>query len=94
MGEILDIKAVIPEGIKASAAAEAAGTAKAKARVKIAGGGEIYDDYTGSYDITPMVTSQTMQTKNKHMTDDVLIRVIPTREAPNEAGGVTFVIGG
>lgn len=53
-----------------------------------------YEDYQGSYDVTPMVTSQRLETADKHMLDDVLIRTIPTRETENEAGGTTFVIGG
>ena len=53
-----------------------------------------YEDYQGSYDVTPMITSQRLETADKHMLDDVLIRTIPTRETENEAGGTTFVIGG
>lgn len=53
-----------------------------------------YADYTGSYDVTPMITSQRLETADKHMLDDVLIRTIPTRETTNEAGGTTFTIGG
>lgn len=53
-----------------------------------------YADYLGSYDVTPMITSQRLETADKHMLDDVLIRTIPTRETENEAGGTTFIIGG
>ena len=53
-----------------------------------------YEDYQGSYDVTPMVTSQRLETADKHMLDDVLIRTIPTKEIDNDAGGTTFVIGG
>ena len=53
-----------------------------------------YADYTGSYDVTPMSTSQRLETADKHMLDDVLIRTIPTQETTNEAGGTTFTIGG
>ena len=53
-----------------------------------------YADYLGSYDVTPMITSQRLETADKHMLDDVLIRTIPTRETENEAGGTTVVIGG
>ena len=53
-----------------------------------------YEDYQGSYDVTPMVTSQRLETADKHMLDDVLIRTIPTKEIDNNAGGTTFVIGG
>lgn len=47
----------------------------------------------GAYDITPLVTSQLFNTKDKIMDDDVKVEVIPTREEPNKAGGVTFIIG-
>jgi hypothetical protein len=50
--------------------------------------------YNGSYDITPLITAQTMAVKEKTMRDDVLIRMIPTREVLNAAGGVSFIIGG
>lgn len=53
-----------------------------------------YADYLGSYDVTPMITSQRLETADKHMLNDVLIHTIPTREIDNEAGGTTFVIGG
>ena len=53
-----------------------------------------YADYMGSYDVTPMITSQWLETADKHMLDDVLIRTIPTRETENAAGGTTFIIGG
>lgn len=53
-----------------------------------------YEDYTGSYDITPLITAQRLPTANKHMTSDVLVRMIPTSEVQNSAGGVTFTIGG
>ena len=52
-----------------------------------------YADYLGSYDVTPMITSQRLETADKHMRNDVLIRAIPTRETDNEAGGTTFIIG-
>lgn len=53
-----------------------------------------YADYQGSYDVTPMITSQRLETADKHMLNDVLIRTIPTKEIDNDAGGTTFVIGG
>ena len=57
-------------------------------------GSTAYEDYTGSYDVTPLITAQRLPTADKHMTDDVLIRMIPTSEVQNSAGGVTFTIGG
>lgn len=52
-----------------------------------------YTDYTGEYEVTPKVESQTMPTKDKHMTDDVKINAIPYFEVSNNAGGVTIYIG-
>ena len=53
-----------------------------------------YADYTGPYEVTPMITSQRLETADKHMNDDVNIFTIPTREESNPSGGVTFIIGG
>lgn len=36
----------------------------------------------------------TLPTRSKTMRDDVRIDMIPTREIPNAAGGVTFIVGG
>lgn len=51
------------------------------------------DYYDGEYDITPMVTTQVLSTREKAMRDDVIVRMIPTHELPNEQGGVTFILG-
>lgn len=53
-----------------------------------------FADYTGPYEVTPMITSQRLETADKHMNDDVSIFTIPTREESNPSGGVTFIIGG
>lgn len=52
------------------------------------------DYYDGTYDVTPLITAQTLPTRSKTMRDDVRIDMIPTREIPNAAGGVTFIVGG
>lgn len=58
------------------------------------------DDYEGPYEVTsftaePLLTSSlVLPTADKHMLDDVTIYSVPTREEPNDAGGVTFSIGG
>lgn len=51
-------------------------------------------DYYDAYDVTPLITAQRMPTRSKTMRDDVRIDMIPTREIPNAAGGVTFIVGG
>lgn len=50
--------------------------------------------YTGEYDVTPLITAQTLYTQNKMMNDNVRVDMIPTRELENAAGGVTFIVGG
>lgn len=52
------------------------------------------DYYDGAYDVTPLITAQRLPTRSKTMRDDVRIEMIPTREIPNAAGGVTFIVGG
>lgn len=52
------------------------------------------DYYDGTYDVTPLITAQRLPTRSKTMRDDVRIDMIPTREIPNAAGGVTFIVGG
>lgn len=62
--------------------------------VSVSGGIPFYEDYTGEYDVTPLITAQTLHTKDKHMNDNVRVDMIPTRELENAAGGVTFIVGG
>lgn len=52
------------------------------------------DYYDGTYDVMPLITAQRLPTRSKTMRDDVRIDMIPTREIPNAAGGVTFIVGG
>lgn len=59
-------------------------------KVKIVEGVEIYE---GTYDVTPLITSQVLPTNEKYMKDDVRIDMIPTREVQNASGGVTFIVG-
>lgn len=49
--------------------------------------------YAGIYTVTPMITSQKLETAEKYMKDDVRIHTIPTTETANAAGGYTFKIG-
>ena len=48
----------------------------------------VYEDYGGSYDITPMITAQRLETADKHMLDDVFIRTIPTQEIEQTEGSI------
>ena len=53
-------------------------------------GGEVY---AGAYDVTPRTASQTLQTKDKLLLDDVTVSSIPYYETSNTAGGKTAYIG-
>lgn len=56
--------------------------------------------YRGDYEVTSFVaqplltTSLILPTNEKFMIDDVTVYSVPTSEEYNEAGGVTFTIGG
>lgn len=47
--------------------------------------------FSGSYEITPQVNSQTLETNNKIMTDDIEISSIPYRETPNQYGKTVYI---
>lgn len=51
--------------------------------------------YTGEYDVTPNVQNDiVLYTRNKLMTENVLVRKIPQHEVSNVSGGKTLIIGG
>ena len=51
--------------------------------------------YTGEYDVTPQVQSDiVLYTRNKQMTENVLVRKIPQHEVSNVSAGKTLIIGG
>ena len=52
-----------------------------------------YEDYTGPYEVTPKVESQSLSTEDKHMAHDVTIKPIPYYEVSNQ-NGKTIIIGG
>lgn len=52
-----------------------------------------YADYMGDYEVTPKVTEQSLETKDKHMTDNVMIKSIPFFNVSNTSGGSTAYIG-
>lgn len=51
------------------------------------------EKYTGSYTVKPLVSEQTLATKDKLMTDDVTVLEIPYSEVSNNKGGCTVTIG-
>lgn len=54
---------------------------------------DIHEHYKGEYIINPRVVSQTMETKDKIMDDDVTINEIYYNETENLSGGMTVQIG-
>lgn len=60
--------------------------------VPITGSAVTGEGYTGSYEVTPSRTAQTLETANKVLTDDVTVFAIPFSEVSNPVGGTTFYI--
>lgn len=50
--------------------------------------------FEGPYEVTPDWTAQTLETKNKQMSDDVTVKSIQLESVSNLAGGRTVYIGG
>ena len=48
--------------------------------------------YAGSYEITPKITEQILDTKQKYMKDDLKINAVPCYDVSNPAGGSTVYI--
>ena len=93
------VQAIIQPGI-ISASADISGSLQASADFTSTVYVSTAEDYTGPYEVTsftaaPLITtSLVLPTADKHMMDDLTIYSVPTREEPNEAGGVTFIVGG
>lgn len=51
------------------------------------------ESYNGSYEITPTIEQQILQTKNKTMINDLTIKSIPYSEVTNTSNGITVTIG-
>lgn len=49
--------------------------------------------YPGPYTVTPLDTRQELETGWHRLTDDVTVNPIPYREAANEQGGTSIVVG-
>lgn len=98
--QLLQVDAVLSRIVEATAVLSGNIEADAEIVNKVRVSHEGYEDYDGPYEATsfcadPLLTSSlVLQTNDKHMLDDVTIYSVPTREEYNEAGGVTFIIGG
>ena len=53
--------------------------------------GGTYQDYSGAYDVTPKTEGQILETENKILRQDVLIKKIPYFETSNEYGETIFI---
>lgn len=49
-------------------------------------------EYDGTYDVTPTVDGETLETAGKFMRDDVTVNAIPIFSVGNAAGGSTVYI--
>lgn len=49
--------------------------------------------YEGPYEVTPNFTDQVLETAEKMMSDDMVVKEIPVAEVSNPAGGLTLTIG-
>ena len=54
----------------------------------------IGEHYTGAYDVTPLITAQSLPTAGKRMRSDVTVKAIPYYEVSNAQSGETVIIGG
>ena len=52
------------------------------------------ESYDRSYEVTPTIKQQILQTKNKTMINDLTIKSIPYSEVTNTSNGITVTIGG
>ena len=53
---------------------------------------EDHDYYEGAYVVTPAWATQTLETTEKIMSQNVVVLDIPVSEVGNEAGGLTLTI--
>lgn len=52
-----------------------------------------YEEYVGTYTVIPKTEAQTVQTANKHLSNDINVDAIPYHAVGNESGGNTVTIG-
>jgi len=59
------------------------------------GKGEVTPIYEGKYNISPLAFEETvLLTKNKKMTENIIVKEIPYYETSNLSGGTTVYIAG
>lgn len=55
--------------------------------------GGVAELYEGEYEIVPTIDGETLQTKERYMEDDLIIKPIPFFDVSNNSGGTTVYIG-
>lgn len=53
-----------------------------------------HESYSGDYNVTPQINSQVLNTSDKLMAKDMVIKAIPYYSVSNEYDGETVIIGG
>lgn len=53
-----------------------------------------HPEYDGEYEVVPKARTQTLNTQNTYLKENVHVLEIPYHEVSNEQNGVTAVIGG
>lgn len=67
---------------------------KARLAVNVAHYSPDIDLYSGEYEVTPTFEQNELDTKNKLLTEDVVVHKIPVSFTQNLSGGNTVYIGG
>lgn len=52
------------------------------------------DIYEGDYEVAPSFENQTLETRDKTLTEDILVKAIEVQSVTNLSGGKTVYIGG
>lgn len=52
------------------------------------------EEYTEEYEVTNSFDDVVIPTKNKYLTDDIIIKKIPVSTTANTSGGYTLNVGG
>ena len=66
---------------------------KITGKLTVPTGGHPYNPYEGPYEVIPAFDDQILETAEKTMSDDVVVKEIPVAEVSNPAGGLTLTIG-
>lgn len=57
------------------------------------GGTALPENYPGPYEVTPKGSEQELETENKYLTDNIIVREIKRWDVGNTSGGNTVYIG-